>query len=87
MNENVAELITKNMEAEADAIKKYLPLMTIFKERNDLEALNLIKGIVAEEMKHAIILTAMLKKEDPLIQIERSKAEQALEYLKANLSA
>lgn len=77
----ISEMIAANMEAEGDAIKQYLPLMDALREAGDAEGLKLIEDITAEEMKHSLILTAMLKKQNANVKVEASGAKEAVEYL------
>lgn len=82
----IAELITKNIKAEAEAREEYLPLITALEEAGDSEGAKLIKEIFSEENKHAIILEAMLYKYDGKIPTEKSHADEALDFLKEHLS-
>lgn len=86
MNEEIARLIAKNIEAEADARKEYLPLIKLLLEVGDNEGADLIRDIFAEENKHAIILEAMLYKYDGNIPTEASHAMDAIDFLKKHMS-
>ena len=86
MNEEIARLIAKNLEAEADARKEYLPLIKLLLETGDKEGADLIRDIFAEENKHAIILEAMLFKYDGGIPTEESHALAALDFIKKHMS-
>lgn len=86
MNEEIAHLIAKNLEAEAEARKEYLPLIRLLKEAGDNEGADLIRDIFAEENKHAIILEAMLYKYDGGIPTEESHALEALDFLKKHMA-
>lgn len=86
MNQEIAELITKNIQAEAEAREEYLPLIKLLVEAGDNEGANLIRDIFAEENKHAIILEAMLYKYDGGIPTEESHALEALDFLKKHMS-
>lgn len=81
----IQEMIAKNMEAEGEAIKEYIPLMDALKAVNDMDSLKAIQDIVAEEMKHSLMLTALLKKLDSNVMVEKEGADDALAYLKKHL--
>lgn len=82
----IAEMITKNIAAEAEAREEYLPLIEALMDAGDKEGADLIREIFAEENKHAIILEAMLFKYDGNIPTEKSHALEALDFLKAHMS-
>lgn len=82
----IAEMITENIAAEAEAREDYLPLIQALQDAGDNEGADLIKDIFQEENKHAIILEAMLYKYDGGIPTEKSHALEALEFLKAHMA-
>lgn len=79
----IAELITKNMKDEAEAIEGYLPLLAALKTEGDEEGVGIIEDIIAEELKHSEILTAMLLKKSQLY-VEPEGALEAITFIKKN---
>lgn len=77
---NNAELICKNLKDEAEAIEGYLPLLETLTDPDDI---SVIKEIISEEKKHAILLQAMLFKYDGDILME--KPDDALEFMKTKI--
>lgn len=53
-------MIAKNMSAEADAIKEYLPLLDAFPPESK-EAAQILE-IIEDELAHSLVLSAMLVK-------------------------
>lgn len=56
----VPTMIAKNLAAEGEAIKDYIPLLEAFEAGSD-EYLQ-IAEIIADELAHSLTLTAMLNK-------------------------
>ena len=60
MEMTIPMMIAKNMAAEADAIKEYLPLFDTFP--SDSKEAEQIKEIMEDELAHSLVLAAMLVK-------------------------
>lgn len=74
-------MIAKNMSAEADAIKEYLPLFDAFpKESKEAEQ---ILEIMEDELAHSLVLSAMLVKGGG-IKLAKD-AKEAVKYLASQL--
>lgn len=58
--ETIPMMIAKNISAEAEAVKDYLPLLDSFDSGSS--EYNQIKEIIADELSHGLVLTAMLVK-------------------------
>ena len=70
-------MIAKNMAAECEAVKDYLPLLDNL-EPGSKEAEQIIE-IIGDELSHTLVLTAMLIKERGLLINE--DAMEAIRYL------
>ena len=78
----IAELVAKNMKAEAEAIEEYLPLLNALKEAGDEKGVALVEEIISEEIKHSVILTAMLIKNGGGLYIEPDGTKDAINFIK-----
>lgn len=78
----IAELVAKNMKDEAEAIEGYLPLLAALKEKGDEKGIALVEEIIAEEIKHSVILTAMLIKNGDGLYIEPDGTKDAINFIK-----
>lgn len=81
----IAELVAKNMKAEAEAIEEYLPLLNALKEAGDEKGVALVKEIISDEKNHQNILQVILLEHDGGITIAGDHMLETLEYLKKNL--
>lgn len=81
----IAELVAKNMKAEAEAIEEYLPLLNALKEAGDEKGVALVEEIIADEKNHQNILQVILLEHDGGIKIAGDHMAETLEYLKKNL--
>lgn len=81
----IAELVAKNMKAEAEAIEEYLPLLNALKEAGDEKGVALIEEIISDEKNHQNILQVILLEHDGGIKIAGDHMLETLEYLKKNL--
>ena len=62
--QTVASQIAVNTEAEWDAIEGYQKLIPFLQAQNDQESIDQIKEIISDELNHAEMLRAMMKKYD-----------------------
>lgn len=81
----IEEMIAANIEDEGEAIKGYLPLLQALEQEADKEAIDMIAEIIGEEVKHTLMLTAMLKKRKAVIKIEPEGTKEALSFLQENI--
>lgn len=81
----IAELVAKNMKAEAEAIEEYLPLLNALKEAGDEKGVALVEEIISDEKNHQNILQVILLEHDGGIKIAGDHMLETLEYLKKNL--
>lgn len=79
--QTIPTMIAKNLADEAEAIKGYLPLLESYEPGSD-EYLQ-IAEIIADELSHSLVLTAMLVKEAGLEISEDAKG--AVNYLAKTL--
>lgn len=77
-----AELIVENMEAEPDAMKKYLPLLNVLEENGYKKAAGLIREIISDEKNHLLILQGMLQEFDGDIPVADDNVQGALQKIK-----
>lgn len=77
-----AELIVENMEAEPDAIKKYLPLLNMLEEGGYKKAADLIREIISDEKNHLLILQGLLLEFDGDIPVADDNVQGALRNIK-----
>lgn len=82
----VAELVAENLEAESDAIGKYLPLIEALEEANDHEGADIVREIVGDEKNHLNLLQVILMKHDGGIKIAEDDMKESLSYLQKNLT-
>lgn len=75
--ETIPMMIAKNMSAEADAIKEYLPLYQAF-EKGSKEQ-DQIKEIIEDELAHNLVLAAMLVKGGEITI--KDDAKEAVQFL------
>lgn len=85
MNKDVAELVAKNMKAEADAIEEYIPLIVALEEAGDSEGANVVREIVSDEKNHQNLLQVILLKHDGGIKIAEDDMKDTFKYLEKNL--
>lgn len=81
--EKIQELITKNMKSEGSALEEYTPLLAALEDEKDTNGVKLIRVIMAEEVKHSIMLTALLVKYG--IGVEKEGTEEALKFIQDRL--
>lgn len=81
--EKIQELITKNMKSEGSALEEYAPLLAALEEEKDTNGVKMIRDIMAEEVKHSIMLTALLLKYG--IGVEKEGSEEALKFIQEKL--
>lgn len=81
----IAELVAKNMKAEAEAIEEYLPLLNALKEAGDEKGVALVEEIISDEKNHQNILQVILLEHDGGIKIAGDHMLETMEYLKKNL--
>ena len=67
----IAEEIARNIQAEGDAIKKYMELLGMLRPDEDAGAIEALRDIVAEEKKHVEILQKMQMAYDGCIRPEK----------------
>lgn len=79
--QTIPTMIAKNLADEAEAIKGYLPLLESYEPGSD-EYLQ-IAEIIADELSHSLVLTAMLVKEAGLAISDDAKS--AVNYLAKSL--
>lgn len=70
-------MIAKNMSAEADAIKEYIPLLNAFE--NGSKERDQIKEIIEDELSHNLVLAAMLVKGGEIAI--KDDAKEAVQFL------
>lgn len=80
-----AELIAENMEDESEEIKKHLPLLFMFEQNGFKKAANSLRGIIADEKNHLLILQGMLLEFDGDIPVASDDVNAALRRIKAAL--
>lgn len=85
MNKKVAELAAKNMEAEAEAIKEYLPLLDALLEAGDTVGANIVKEIIGDEKNHQNLLQVILMHHDGGIPIASDDMLPTFKYLGQHL--
>lgn len=85
MNKDVAELVAKNMKAEADAIEEYIPLIAALEEAGDTEGANMVREIVSDEKNHQNLLQVILLHHDGGIKIAEDDMKETFAYLAKNL--
>lgn len=81
----IAELVAKNMKAEAEAIEEYLPLLEALKAEGDEKGVALVEEIIGDEKNHQNLLQVILLEHDGGIKIAGDHMLETLEYLKKNL--
>lgn len=81
--EKIQELITKNMKSEGSALEEYAPLLAALEEEKDANGVKMIRDIMAEEVKHSIMLTALLLKYG--VRVEKEGSEEALKFIQEKL--
>lgn len=69
------EILAKNMSAEAEAVKDYLPI----------SHLEQIQEIISDELAHLLVLTAMLVEEGKF-NIANDGVEEAIAVIKNHLT-
>jgi len=85
MNKKVAELAAKNMEAEAEAIKEYLPLLDALMEAGDMSGAAMVKEIIGDEKNHQNLLQVILMHHDGSIPIASDDMLATFKYLGQHL--
>lgn len=85
MNKDVAELVAKNMKAEAEAIEEYIPLIDALAAAGDEEGANIVREIVSDEKNHQNLLQAILLHHDGGIKIAADDMKETFAFLQKNL--
>lgn len=85
MKEPIKILTAENMEAEAEAIKNYYPLIDALEEQGDKEGADMVREIVADEKNHLNLLQVILMHHDGEILISADAMPETFDYLKAHL--
>lgn len=86
MNEQLSVLTAKNIEAEADAIQGYYPLIAALEGIGDKEGADVVREIVSDEKNHLNLLQGILMKHDGEIRIAADSMPELLAYLKKHLT-
>lgn len=63
-DQTIASQIALNTEAEWDAIEGYQKLIPFLMKKGDMESVDHIREIISDELNHAELLRAMMKKYD-----------------------
>ena len=63
-DQTIAAQIALNTEAEWDAIEGYQKLIPFLMKRGDMESVEQVREIISDELNHAELLRAMMKKYD-----------------------
>lgn len=71
------------MKSEGTALEEYVPLLAALEEEKDANGVKMIRDIMAEEVKHSIMLTALLLKYG--IGVEKEGSEEALKFIQEKL--
>jgi hypothetical protein len=71
------------MKSEGSALEEYAPLLAALEEEKDTNGVKMIRDIMAEEVKHSIMLTALLLKYG--VNVEKEGAEEALKFIQEKL--
>lgn len=85
MNKHIAELVAKNMKAEAEAIEEYIPLIAELEAAGDTEGAAIVKEIVSDEKNHQNLLQVILMKHDGSIKIAEDDMKETFSFLEKNL--
>lgn len=83
---SIKELTAENIEAEAEAIKKYYPLIEELEALGDKEGADIVREIVGDEKNHLNLLQVILMKHDGEIKIAADDMVATFDYLKTNLT-
>lgn len=86
MNDPIKILTAENIEAEAEAIKKYYPLIDALEAQGDKEGADIVREIVSDEKNHLNLLQGILMKHDGEIRIASDGMPELLAYLKKHLT-
>lgn len=81
----VADLVTRNLKDEAEAINGYLPLLEELEQAGDMQGAELVREIISDEKNHLNILQVILMKHDTGIKISPDNMNSAFDYLKENI--
>lgn len=81
----VAREIVENLEAEAEAIGKYLPLLNQLREGGYKKAEALVREIISDEKNHLLILQGMLQEFDGDIPVAEDNVQGALQRIKKSI--
>lgn len=63
-NQTIASQIALNNKSEWDAIEGYQKLIPFLMKRGDMESVEQVREIISDELNHAELLRAMMKKYD-----------------------
>lgn len=63
-DQTIASQIALNNKAEWDAIEGYQKLIPFLQARGDYESVDQLREIISDELNHAEVLRAMMKKYD-----------------------
>lgn len=87
MNEkdSIKVLTAKNLEAEAEAIKKYYPLVDALELAGDKEGADIVREIISDEKNHLNLLQVILMHHDGEICIAADKIPETLDFLSKHL--
>lgn len=86
MKDEVRILTADNIEAEAEAIKKYYPLIAALEAAGDKEGADIVREIVGDEKNHLNLLQGILMKHDGEIKIAGDGIAEVFAYLKKHLT-
>lgn len=86
MSDEIRILTAENIEAEAEAIKKYYPLITALESIGDKEGADIVREIVGDEKNHLNLLQGILMKHDGEIKIASDGISEVFAYLKKHLT-
>lgn len=85
MKDTIKVLTAENIEAEAEAIKKYFPLVDALEEKGDKEGADIVREIISDEKNHLNLLQVILLHHDGEICIAADKMPETLDYLSKHL--
>lgn len=86
MSDEVRVLTAENIEAEADAIAKYYPLIAALEAAGDKEGADIVREIVGDEKNHLNLLQGILMKHDGEIKIAGDGIAEVFAFLKKHLT-
>lgn len=81
----IADLVTRNLKDEAEAINGYLPLLEELEQAGDMQGAELVREIISDEKNHLNTLQVILMHHDTGIKISPDNMNSTFDYLKENI--